>query len=95
MPFGVATAPRIFTKTLKPAMMEVRRRWQLRILAYADDILLLNQDQQMLRQETIEIKNFLMSLGWLITEDKREDNIGEIGIIFKIVWIIAQIYPSP
>ncbi|KAA6329901.1 MAG: hypothetical protein EZS28_053561 [Streblomastix strix] len=38
MPFEVATAPRIFTKTHKLAMMEVRRRWKSRILAYADDI---------------------------------------------------------
>ncbi|KAA6400957.1 MAG: putative Transposon Ty3-G Gag-Pol polyprotein [Streblomastix strix] len=72
IPFGVATAPRKFTKTLKPAMMELRRRWESRILAYADDILLPNQDQQILRQETVEIKNFLMSLGWLIAEDKSQ-----------------------
>ncbi|KAA6317602.1 MAG: putative Gag-Pol polyprotein, partial [Streblomastix strix] len=72
MPFKVAITPRIFTKTLKPAIMEVKKRWKSRKLAYADDILLLNLDQQMLRQETMEIKNFLSSLGWLITEDKSQ-----------------------
>ncbi|KAA6362588.1 MAG: hypothetical protein EZS28_041885, partial [Streblomastix strix] len=71
-PFGGATDPRIFMKALKSVIMKMKKRWKSRILAYADDILLLNQDQKKLIQETVDIKNILISLGWLIAEDKSQ-----------------------
>ena len=40
LPFGLATAPRVFTKLLKPVLAHLRAKG-LRIVAYLDDILLI------------------------------------------------------
>ncbi|KAA6402636.1 MAG: hypothetical protein EZS28_001835 [Streblomastix strix] len=91
MPFEVGTALRIFIMTLKPAIMEVRKRCKSQILMHVDDIPLLNLDSQMLRREILEIKNFLNSLGQLIAKDKSsvEPN-QELTVASQNSWKAAQ-----
>jgi hypothetical protein len=45
LPFGLASAPRTFTKVLKP-VMALLRRVGLKVVIYLDDLLLMNQSQQ-------------------------------------------------
>ncbi|KAA6382229.1 MAG: hypothetical protein EZS28_022243, partial [Streblomastix strix] len=53
MPFGVAVAPRIFAKTLKIAITEIRKQWkEIRIIVYSDDILLLHKQSAVLQNAT-------------------------------------------
>jgi hypothetical protein len=42
LPFGLASAPRAFTKLLKP-VVSVLRQMGLRIIIYLDDILIMSQ----------------------------------------------------
>jgi hypothetical protein len=43
MPFGCCHSPRVFARALSYAMAYIRVHWELRIVTYMDDILLLHQ----------------------------------------------------
>jgi len=45
LPFGLCTAPRVFTKILKPAM-EMLRSLSIRLVVYIDDMLLMAEFKQ-------------------------------------------------
>jgi hypothetical protein len=70
MPFGVNLAPRVFTKIMRKIMKEIRSRWKLKSIQYADDILLMSKDKEELERKTIEIILWMRSLGWIIQEKK-------------------------
>jgi hypothetical protein len=46
--------------------------WEVRIVAYMDDILLLHQDRSYLELSTLQIAIYLRSLGWTLSMEKRE-----------------------
>ena len=69
MAFGLAPAPRAFTKLLKPVMAFLRARG-VRAVIYLDDILFLNQDPEKLRLELRDAVALLESLGFLINWGK-------------------------
>jgi hypothetical protein len=87
MPFGAKHAPRLFTKALSFAIMFIRANWNVRIIAYMDDILLLHQDPHYLRVATLQIVIYLQSLGWTMSLSKCElipkQEITFLGWIFN------------
>jgi hypothetical protein len=72
MPFGAKRAPRLFTKALSYAIAVVRQNWQVRILAYMDDIIILHQDPNSLAIATLQIAICLQSLGWTVNVKRSE-----------------------
>jgi ribonuclease HI len=72
MPFGLSNAPRVFTKIMRLVMCEIRKRWEVRCVAYLDDLLLLHQDKQELQRIIREILPWFDSLGLTINENKSE-----------------------
>jgi hypothetical protein len=70
MPFGVKHAPRVFTRVMKAAVREVRKRWGVRMISYMDDSLLLFRDRNTARRQTMEIASFFQTLGWSLSWDK-------------------------
>jgi hypothetical protein len=72
MPFGARHSPRIFTRALGYAMAYIRAHWQVRIIAYMDDILILHQDRQYLEISTLQIASYLRRLGWTLALEKCE-----------------------
>jgi hypothetical protein len=72
MPFGCKHSPRVFIQTLGYALRYIRVHWQVRIIAYMDDLLLLHQDKVYLKLATIQIAFYLVSLGWTLSLDKCE-----------------------
>jgi hypothetical protein len=72
MPFGARHSPRIFTRALGYGLAYVRTHWQVRIIAYMDDILLLHQDRAYLELATAQIALYLGQLGWTINLEKSE-----------------------
>jgi hypothetical protein len=72
MPFGARHSPRIFTRALAYALAYVRVHWEVRIIAYMDDLLLLHQDSSYLRLATMQIASYLQSLGWTLSLGKCE-----------------------
>jgi ribonuclease HI len=70
MPFGVKHAPRVFTRLMRCAIQEVRRRWDVRITFYMDDTLLLFRTREAAERQTREIATYLQLLGWTLSEEK-------------------------
>lgn len=69
LPFGLTSAPRIFTKVLKPVVSCLRDQG-IRVVIYLDDILIIaSSKSECLRHLAIAIK-LLTSLGFTINEEK-------------------------
>ena len=62
LPFGLASAPRTFTKFTKPILTQLRGRG-FRIVIYIDDILLLASSWEKLLQQLEELLSLLQALG--------------------------------
>jgi hypothetical protein len=69
MAFGLAPAPRIFTKILKTVMAFLRRQG-IRLVIYLDDILILNESKIGLKADVNTVIDLLQSLGFLINWEK-------------------------
>ncbi len=69
LPFGLSSAPRVFTKILKPLIARLRALG-IRLIIYLDDILIMGSS----REETIDhvriTINLLQSVGFLISWEK-------------------------
>ena len=71
VPFGLATAPRTFTKLMKPMVIQMRNR-DVRLIVYLDDILILAQSTQLLRAHMKMVAQMLESLGFKLNLKKCE-----------------------
>ena len=69
LPFGLASAPRVFTKLLRPVMATLRRRG-IRCIIYIDDLLLLSQSRAELDSATRAVLGLLTYLGFVINWGK-------------------------
>jgi hypothetical protein len=72
MPFGARHSPRIFTRALGYALAYIRAHWEVRLVAYMDDILLLHQNREYLQLATLQIATYLQCLGWTLSLEKCE-----------------------
>jgi hypothetical protein len=72
MPFGAKHSPRVFTRALSFGLAYIRMHWEVRVIAYMDDVLLLHQNREYLQLATLQIASYLSSLGWTISPDKSE-----------------------
>jgi hypothetical protein len=72
MPFGVRSAPRVFTHIMRATMTEVRKRWHIASLHYLDDLLFLHSDRDCLQRSVGETIIFLTQLGWTIKRAKTQ-----------------------
>ena len=69
LPFGLSSAPRTFTKVLKP-ILAILRRTGIRLVAYLDDILIMNSTQGGARENILALRNILENLGFIINLEK-------------------------
>jgi hypothetical protein len=69
LPFGLAPAPRVFTKILKPVMAALRSRG-VRVIIYLDDMLFLNEKREGLLADVKMASDLLQRLGFLINWEK-------------------------
>ena len=69
LPIGLSSAPRVFTKLLKP-VATLLRSMGIRIVIYLDDILLLHQDQEELGKIFNKVLDLLQNLGFTIKREK-------------------------
>ena len=65
LPFGLSSAPRIFTKIMKPVIASIRERG-IRAMIYLDDILILSRSKEESLDNTSFVINLLESLGFTI-----------------------------
>lgn len=69
LPFGLAPAPRVFTKLLKPIMVALRSKG-VRVIIYLDDMLFLNERREGLVADVKLASDLLQGLGFLINWEK-------------------------
>ena len=69
LPFGLSSAPRAFTKTLKP-VLAVLRSMGIRVVIYIDDMLLLHQQSKVLQKIFAQVVDLLEKLGFLVKREK-------------------------
>ena len=70
MPFGSKHAPRLFTEALGYAIRYIRQNWDVRIVVYMDDLLLMHQERDKLELYSLQIAAYLQCLGWTIATAK-------------------------
>ena len=69
LPFGLSSAPRTFTKLMKPVMASLRSKG-VRLVIYLDDILILNATKSQLLLELAMAKELIEGLGFIINYEK-------------------------
>lgn len=69
LPFGLNTAPRVFTKLTKPVVSFLRKRG-VRMIAYLDDFLLLGSTKTESNTNTSMAVQLLQSLGFTVNREK-------------------------
>lgn len=69
MPFGLNTAPYVFTKLMKPVMAFLRAKGLMSVI-YLDDILMLGSSLETCLENVQQTKALLESLGFLINTEK-------------------------
>lgn len=69
LPFGLATAPRTFTKLLKPVAEHLRRQG-LRVIIYLDDILLMADSRETFGRHMRILTDTLQQLGFILNQGK-------------------------
>ena len=73
LPFGLASAPRVFTKLLKP-VVSLLRRLRMRLVQYLDDGLFMSQDPLGQARDRDTALFVMMKLGFTVNWEKSELN---------------------
>ena len=71
IPFGLATAPQVFTMIIKEVKLMTLSRG-LRLHQYQDDWLIRSQSQEEAQVNTQAVVDLTQSLGWIINQEKSE-----------------------
>ena len=71
LPFGLATAPQVFTMIVKEVKLMALSRG-LRVQQYLDDWLIRSQSQEEAQVNTQAVVDLTQSLGWIINQEKSE-----------------------
>ena len=69
LPFGLALAPILFTKILKPVVALLRRAG-IRLIIYLDDLLFMHATQEGVREDMATARHLLENLGLVINLEK-------------------------
>jgi len=71
LPFGLCTAPRVFTKLLRPIMAHLHQQG-IRSVIYLDDLLLMAQRKDLLISHVAQTVHLLEQLGFLVNQEKSQ-----------------------
>ena len=69
LPFGLSSAPRVFTKVLKPFVGSIRNKG-IRLVIYHDDMAIISFSRELSSQEAAIVVQTLESLGFIINKEK-------------------------
>ncbi|KAA6395851.1 MAG: hypothetical protein EZS28_008622 [Streblomastix strix] len=72
MPLGTQHSPIFFTQAIAMVLTKIRRESDIRILNYVDDLLVLLQNKERLREQIQTIMGILEAFGWTIAQEKCE-----------------------
>ncbi|KAA6363383.1 MAG: putative Transposon Ty3-G Gag-Pol polyprotein, partial [Streblomastix strix] len=74
LPFGYIQSPPLLCRILRKAINSIREKFNIRIIMYMDDLLLIGKSKQKLEQDTIQAVEMLEKLGWRISGSKCQMN---------------------
>ena len=77
LPFGLSSAPWVFTKTLKPALATLQERG-IQLIAYINDILLLAESRDLILDQLTGMKYLLECLGFIVNTKKSIVNPAQV-----------------
>ena len=69
--FELASAPCVFTKVMRTVISHLRERG-IRCVIYLDDLLLMNRNQEILKEQTLAALDILEALGFLVNYPKSQ-----------------------
>ena len=69
LPFGLASAPRVFTKVMKP-IAALLRQMSIRLVIYLDDLLIMGQSQKLVNCHAVTTLKLLENLGFMVNYQK-------------------------
>ena len=72
LPFGITTAPRVFTKMLAPVAEHIRREIGLYTSPYLDDFLAKDKERSFLAYKSREMVQFMLDVGLRINWEKSD-----------------------
>ena len=69
LPFSLCSAPRVFTKLLKPVLARLRHQG-VHLIMYLDDMLVMAQSREELEKQLQQITSLLELLGFVVNREK-------------------------
>ena len=94
LPFGLQSAPRVFTKVLRPVLGILRSRG-IRLVAYLDDILVLSRSRKAAVRDSNMVLELLQNLGFLINDKKSvlkpSKKMEFLGVVINTKRLIVQV----
>ncbi|KAA6343172.1 MAG: putative Transposon Ty3-G Gag-Pol polyprotein, partial [Streblomastix strix] len=72
MPFGTKHSPIYFVTAMEPIMQQIRMKTEIRIINFFDDILLLHQNNEYLKNMTQKVIDTMKYFGFTINTEKSE-----------------------
>lgn len=81
LPFGLSTAPRVFTKMLINPIAQLRQ-WGIHVHPYLDDLLIRSSSERQARRNTQIVMDCLRSHGFInINQERTGSQAGHLGVI--------------
>lgn len=97
LPNGLSSAPRVFTKLMKPVYASLRSRGN-QLVGYIDDILLLADSSEVLKKQIRETMCLLTSLGFTVHDTKSmtepTQEVKFLGFILNSVTMQVSMIPE-
>ncbi|KAA6383735.1 MAG: hypothetical protein EZS28_020733 [Streblomastix strix] len=86
MPFGTKYSPIYLTTAMAPIMQQIRKKTEIRIINYVDDILLLHQNKEYLMNATQKLVDTPKIFGFTINTERRETERNQTVIFLGSDW---------
>ncbi|KAA6395240.1 MAG: hypothetical protein EZS28_009231 [Streblomastix strix] len=95
MPFGTEHSPIYFATALEPIMQQIRLKNEIKIIKYVDDILLLHQNKEHLKNITQKVMETLKYFGFTMNTEKSETESNQTVIFLGWEWNLAYATIKP
>ncbi|KAA6380201.1 MAG: hypothetical protein EZS28_024275, partial [Streblomastix strix] len=91
MSFGTKHSSIFFAEAIESILRQIRIHSEIKILNYCDDILLIHQDKQTLKTQTMKILKTLEQFGWTISTEKCEIEPKQVITFLEWIWNLKEI----